>query len=101
MRYHILLPLFMLIAGCVSTPAPAPVPTPHTFGADADQCPAAAANLAKLSCPDGRGGHVGDPNKHGDTFVDLCQRLYIEGVNFQAPCLAQALSCTEVDACRP
>jgi hypothetical protein len=99
MRYHTL--LFLLIIGCASSPHPPDVVPSHNYGADADQCGAAGANLVKLSCPNGQGGHLGDPNKHGESFTDICENLYVQGVNFQAPCFAKATNCTEVNACRP
>jgi hypothetical protein len=99
MRYHILFTMFLLITGCPGNQAPV-VPT-HTFTADASKCPSAKVNLDRLHCPNGQGGFLGDPNKTGTPYVDLCENLYTQGVNFQAPCVAAAMSCSEVDACRP
>lgn len=95
MRYPIL--SFLLILSC----APNPKVPQKKYGADQDYCGPAAVNLAKLFCPNGQGGHYGDPNKHGESFLAICEELYKDNVDIKAPCLAAATSCTEVDQCRP
>ena len=97
MRYII---LFLLLVSCAAaTPATPMQPTRITVGAD--QCQAAQVHLQVLACPDGNGGKLGDPNKHGQSFTVLCENLYIQGIDFQAPCFVAATNCTEVASCRP
>lgn len=75
-------------------PAHDPVPV-----VDTDWCEAADANIEKLQCLD----RAGDPmwvNKHGERFVQTCQRNQDEGRVFLNPrCVATAASCDIVKKC--
>lgn len=78
-----------------------PAPPPPT----GDDCKAAEANLQQLSntqgCKDPLGNPLGAPNKLGESYALICERVEREGkVSMRSACVAAAKSCKEVDTCQ-
>lgn len=70
-----------------------------------DDCKAAEANLQKLAqeqnCKDPLGNPTGAPNKLGESYAQICERVEREGkVSMRSACIASAKNCKEIDTCQ-
>lgn len=83
--------MFLLLAAC-----PSPAHPPPT----GEQCAGAEQNLLRLGCKGDDGRPLGQGNKSGESYRQICERVEKEGkVDMRSGCVAQAKSCQEVEQC--
>jgi hypothetical protein len=95
MKFSIILAL-VILASCKPTPTPRPVVTDSAFFS----CDSVAKNLIALGCKDASGASYADLSPAGETFAKTCYRAQDAGAHIPLECLAIAVTCAEVQACR-